>query len=152
MKLSTARKFCIAFALLGCSALSAKEHVIEMRNQSGTESMVFVPAFVEAAVGDTILFKTTQGSGHHAETVLVPKPAKNWHTKIDRETRINITTEGLYLYICEPHLPMGMVGIVQVGRPVNLKEARATVERYEKKISMNKGRFQNALAQVKTDK
>ncbi len=150
--MSFTRSLALAFAFASMAALHAKEHIIEMRNTSGAESMVFVPAFLEAEVGDTVTFKTTEGSGHHAETVLVPKSVRGWHTKIDKPTSFKVTKEGLYLYICEPHLAMGMVGIIQVGRAVNIDAARNTVERYEKKISMNKGRFQGALANVRLEK
>ena len=111
--------------------------------------MVFEPDFLKAAVGDVLVFRTTQGGGHHTESVLVPNGAKPWHGDNDVETRVPLKAEGVYLYICDPHLSVGMVGVVQVGRPNNLAAAQKVVAEHEKKIMLNQGRFTAALRQVK---
>ena len=137
----------LALAAIGSGAMAA-EHVIQMRSSGAQGAMVFEPAFLRVAVGDVVVFRTTQGGGHHSESVLVPQGGKAWHGEIDAETRVRLEAEGVYLYLCEPHLPMGMVGVVQAGRPVNLKAARKVVAEYEAKIVLNPGRFTAALRQA----
>ena len=44
---------------------------------------------------------------------------------------------------------MGMVGVIQVGKPVNLAEAKAVATKEQASFAMNKTRFDLALAQVK---
>jgi hypothetical protein len=50
------------------------------------------------------------------------------------------------LYLCEPHLPMGMVGVLQVGRALNAEASRRKVRVLERKVVLSKGRWEAALA------
>jgi pseudoazurin len=137
------------FAALPFEARAA-DHVVNMLNTgAGGQTMVFEPAFVRVAVGYTVIFKPTQVGAHYAATVLVPDGAKPFRGEVDKEHRVKIEREGLYLYVCEPHKPMGMVGVIQAGKPVNLAKAREVAAREEAGFAMNKDRFTKALAQAK---
>jgi pseudoazurin len=112
-------------------------------------SMVFEPAFVRVAVGDTVVFKPTQVGGHNSASLLVPPGATAWNGAFDKETRVRIEREGVYLYACTPHKVMAMVGVIQAGKPVNLAAARDSAQKAAAGFAMNKDRFDKALAQVK---
>ena len=45
--------------------------------------------------------------------------------QVNEELVVTLTTEGVYLFKCTPHLPMGMVMAVQVGAPTNLDAIKA---------------------------
>ena len=62
---------------------------------------------------------------------------------------MKIDKEGLYLYVCEPHRTLGMAGVIQAGRPLNLAEAKAVAAKEQAGFAMGKDRFDKALAQVK---
>jgi pseudoazurin len=110
---------------------TAAEHIVEMRNRDDAKnSMAFQPGFVKVDVGDTVKFVPTDKS-HNTESVLdvwpegVP-PVKGAFSK---EVVFTAEKEGLYVLKCAPHYGMGMVVLVQVGKPVNLdkiKEYKAT--------------------------
>ena len=87
------------------------------------EKNVFSPNFVKINIDDTITFVSTQKT--HNSTSLkktLPKGAKKWKSKINKDLTVTFKTEGLYGYKCTPHAGLGMVGIVQVGKAINKKK------------------------------
>ena len=46
---------------------------------------------------------------------LIPDGAEGWKGKINKEVSVTLTQPGLYAYKCLPHLPLGMVGLIQAG-------------------------------------
>ena len=68
---------------------------------------------------------------------------------MDQVLKIKIEKEGVYLYACLPHKAMGMVGVIQAGKPVNLAQAKASATKEQAGFAMNKTRFDTALANVK---
>lgn len=115
----------LTFAL-GASAF-ATEFEVKMLNK-GTDgaAMVFEPNFVKAAPGDTIKFVPTD-KGHFAESLkgAIPEGAEAFKSKLNEETVLTLTTEGVYIIKCTPHLAMGMAMVVQVGAPTNLEAVKA---------------------------
>ena len=135
--------------LLASATVAAADHVVAMLNSGKDGPMVFEPSFVRVAVGDTVIFKPVQPGGHNAMSLLVPDGAQSFNGAIDQETRVKIEREGVYLYACQPHKPMGMVGVIQAGKPVNLAAARAAATKEQAGFALGKDRFDKALAQVK---
>ena len=111
--------------------------------------MVFEPSYVKAAVGDTIVFQSTEKGAHQSMSLLVPTGAKTWNGPMDADFKVKVEKEGVYLYSCLPHKAMGMVGVIQVGQPTNLAEAKAAATKEQAGFAMNKTRFDMALAKVK---
>lgn len=109
----------------------AAEHVVEMRNQDDDGNrMAFQPGFLKVEVGDTVKFVPTD-KGHNAESVpeIWPEGVATVKGVFSKEVVFNAEKEGLYVLKCLPHYGMGMVVLVQVGKPVNLdkvKEFKAT--------------------------
>ncbi len=111
----------LAATLSGIGGVAqAKEYRVAMLNRGPEGPMVFAPAFVKVAPGDTVRFVPTDKS-HNAESIqtLTPAGGVAFKGKINEEIVVRFTTAGLYGYKCLPHLGMGMVGVVQVGVPVN---------------------------------
>jgi pseudoazurin len=88
--------------------------------------MVFEPAFIKIAPGDSVKFLATQ-KGHNAESVAGMAPAGGpvFKGKINEEIVVRFTKAGLYGYKCLPHVGMGMIGLVQVGGAGNKAAATA---------------------------
>ena len=137
-----------AFALSALPAMAA-DIVVKMLNTGKEGPMVFEPSYVKAAVGDTIIFQSTEKGAHQSVSMLVPTGAKTWSSPIDQDFKVKVEKEGVYLYSCLPHKAMGMVGVIQVGKPVNLAEAKALATKEQAGFAMNKTRFDAALAKVK---
>lgn len=107
--------FAIA-ALAVASPAAAKTVTIEMRNFADGKPMVFVPAYVVAEPGDTILFKATDKS-HDAVTIpgMLPSGAQPAAGKLNQTLSFVVSKPGLYGIKCTPHFSMGMVALVKVG-------------------------------------
>ena len=136
-------------AAAGAQAACADEIRIKMLDTSNSGPLAFEPGFVKVNAGDTIVFEPTQKGGHSAVSLLVPPGAKAWSGAADKETRVKLDTEGVYLYACAAHKMMGMVGVVLVGRPVNLEEAKKIAKEASSKFVLNKDRFEKELALIK---
>lgn len=113
-----------AVALAG--AANAAEHEILMLNKGERGAMVYEPAFVQAAPGDTVRFVPTD-KGHNAETIkgMIPDGAEPFKSKFNQEITVTLDREGVYGVKCAPHYAMGMVALIQVGKPVNVEAAKA---------------------------
>ena len=140
--------FAAAVALVAQSALAA-DHTVKMLNTGKDGSMVFEPAFVKVAVGDTVIFTPSEKGAHYSMSLLTPAGAKPWKGLPDVEHKVKIEKEGVYLYVCEPHKVMGMVGVIQAGKPTNLAAAKALAATESKAFALGKDRFDKALALVK---
>lgn len=118
-----------------------------MLNFGDTGSMVFEPDFVIAQPGDTIKFVPTN-TGHNVKSFAVPKGANPFTSKLNEIFEVKLEQQGVYLYYCPPHLMMGMVGMIQVGKAENLVEIKQKASRLDSKIVMNKERVEQVLKRV----
>ena len=142
--------FCVAvaFAAHAATPAAAKEHQVKMLNKGADGSlMVFEPAYIKVAPGVTVKFLATQ-KGHNAESVagMAPTGARPFKGKINEEIVVRFTKDGLYGYKCLPHFGMGMVGIVQVGKPINQAAATAAAQKLP---GFGKKRMNALIAQAK---
>ena len=130
--------------LLLAPAVQAENFDVSMLNKGAEGAMVFEPAFVKAAVGDTVTFISTD-KGHNAEGIkgMLPEGVEEFKSDMGKDYVLTLTAEGLYGVKCTPHYSMGMVALVQAGAPVNLDAVNA-VELKGKA----KSRFEPLLVQV----
>lgn len=114
--------------LLAAAPAQARDWQVRMLNRGPDgAAMAFAPAFLAIQPGDTVRFLATD-RGHNAETLpgMIPQGATPFRGRINEEIAVRFTAPGLYGYKCLPHLGMGMVGLIQVGRATNRAEiARA---------------------------
>lgn len=125
----------------------AKTHKIEMLNLSEGQAMVFNPAFLKAEVGDEIHFIATD-MGHNSISVFTPQDSITWSGKNGKDVKIKLDKEGIYIYECSNHVVMSMIGIIQVGEARNLSEAKDFIEKYRKKLMINKDRIDKYFSKI----
>lgn len=145
-------KSMLAGLALACMASSvwAAEHTVEMKNVGAEGTMVFEPAVLKVAVGDTVHFMPTD-MGHNSESVagLVPDDSAGWKGGMNQKVSVTLDKEGVYVYQCMPHAIMAMVGVVVAGEPTNLDEVKANAASLSGRFVMNKERLSGYLEQVK---
>lgn len=115
-----------AVILAAAPALAANVDV-HMRNKGEAGAMVFEPALVQIAPGDTVTFIPTD-KGHNAESIkdLIPKDAAPFKGKVNEQLVVTFDVAGAYAVKCLPHFAMGMVMAVVVGdAPANLDAIKA---------------------------
>jgi pseudoazurin len=133
----------VALTALGAAA-QAETFTVEMLNRGEAGAMVFEPAFIQAQPGDTVTFVPTDRS-HNSVSIegMIPEGAEPWEGALNEEVTVTLTAEGLYAYQCDPHAPMGMVGLIQVGAPTNLEAATAAA-------AEQRGKAKDVLADLLT--
>lgn len=138
-----------ALTLALCATpVNADDIQIKMTDSSPTEGLLaYEPSFARANVNDTIVFGSAAG-GHNSRSLLVPAGAQPWKSPYDKEFRVKLEKEGIYLFGCDSHRNMGMVGVVQVGNAVNLEEARKKASEESATMVLGKDRFAKALSKV----
>lgn len=135
----------VAGTALCSSMASAADFEVKMLNKGADgEAMVFEPAALRVAVGDTVHFVPVD-KGHDAAAVkeLIPEGTEEFKGKMNQELTVTFTKEGAYVIKCSPHWGMGMVALIVAGdgAPANLeavkaaKMAKKTRERLDKEIA-----------------
>ena len=115
-----------ALMALAAAGAHAAEVEVKMLNKGAAGAMVFEPALVKIAPGDTVKFVPTDKS-HNAETVpeMLPAGAEPFIGKMNEQVDVTFKQNGVYGIKCKPHYGMGMVALVVVGEPTNLEAAAA---------------------------
>lgn len=123
----------LAAAMLTTTLASAQADEVEVKMLTRGEAgmMVFEPALVQIAPGDSVRFVPVD-TGHNAESIkdMIPEGAEPFKSGIGKELVVTFDQEGIYGYQCMPHYGMGMVGLVVVGnKEANLEAAQALKQR-----------------------
>lgn len=147
----TMQKVALACFFVGwAAAVGAAEVKIKMlTNGPNKEMLVFDPMFAKVKVGDTVVFEPMEKAGHTSISVLVPQGATPWKAAADSEIKVKIDKQGVYLVECDLHKTMGMVAVLQAGKPVNLAEAKKKAAEESAHMLKSKDRFDKLLAMVK---
>ncbi|SHH86952.1 pseudoazurin [Marivita hallyeonensis] len=142
-----------AALLLPRGARAQETLQIEMLNRHPEDrtNMVFYPDIIVAQPGDTVRFVATD-RGHNTVSVdgMLPEGVEEWRGRINEEIELTVETPGFYGYVCQPHVSMGMAGIIVV-------EGEGKMDNYEaaKSVQHRPRRLQekfNALfAQIEAD-
>ena len=111
----------LAFALP--TGALAEDTTVEMLNKRDDGAkMVYSQDITRIDVGDTVTWVPTS-KGNNVEFIAGPDgweaPKKS---KLSKEVSITFDTPGVYLYQCTPHKTMGMIAIVVVGKPEEVKD------------------------------
>jgi pseudoazurin len=114
-------------SLLALPAFAAEIEIKMMNKGTDGQAMVFEPAAVKAAPGDTIKFVAVD-KGHDAASLpgLVPDGVAAIKGKMSQDLSVTVDQPGAYVFKCTPHFGMGMVALVVVGdAPANLDAVKA---------------------------
>ncbi len=125
------------------------EHTIKMLNSGEGGQMIFEPAVIKVSVGDTINFKAVDMS-HNSATIegMLPAGAEAWSGQMNMDISVTLDTEGVYVYQCDPHVMMAMIGVIQVGEAVNMDEIKEASSKLKSSFVMNPESIDNYLNQL----
>lgn len=116
----------LSVLLLAAAPAISAEFEMQLKNKGEAGVMVFEPAFLEIAPGDTVTFVATN-PGHNAETIkdMIPEGAEAFKGPFNKDFTVTFDAAGVYGIKCAPHFGMGMVAMVVVGEPTNVDAAKA---------------------------
>ena len=143
------RLLTLVVATLASFTALAAEHTVQMKNQGSGGIMVFEPAVLKVAVGDTVTFEPSD-MGHNSQSIpsMSPTGAGGWTGGINQKVTVTIDSEGVYVYKCQPHLALAMIGVLVAGEATNMDAIMAKVPAMEKALYSNKERLRDYLAQA----
>lgn len=147
MHMNTARLVLLT-GLLATSTAFAANHTVKMVDEGAAGNMIFEPGFLNANVGDTVTF-VVKDRGHNVISRLVPPGADGWKGTVSQGLTVTLTKEGVYLYECDLHKMLGMVAVIQVGKPVNLNDAKVAAAALSKKMAMGAERLDGYMSRIK---
>lgn len=96
------------------SAAFAEEHKVS------ATATAFDPVALKIAPGDSVSWSNMSGHNTNFEAGNIPEGVEPWKSKLGDSTSHTFNEEGVYLYKCDPHFAMGMVGAIIVGEPKNM--------------------------------
>ena len=145
------KKYLLIFPLLMMQLnLQSANHVVKMLNQGSGGVMVFEPAVLKIAVGDSVTFESTDAAHNSASLPgMIPENAVSWNGELSRDITVTLTQPGVYAYQCTPHSMMAMVGVIQVGDDSsNLAIVKNKAQNVKSSFVMNQTRLDDYLAQL----
>ncbi len=94
----------------------------------------FTPLHLFVQPGDTV--KWTNMTIHDTQSMdgLIPEGAEAWKSNIGQQYEVTLDKEGVYIYLCNPHFPNGMVGAIIVGEASNMDQIQANAKGREKGV------------------
>jgi len=110
----------------GSGAVAAEFEVHMLNKGANGQAMVFEPAMLKIAPGDTVNFVPVD-KGHNAEVIarMLPDGAEPFKGSIGQAFSVTFDVPGAYAYKCLPHFAMGMVGLIVVGdAPANIEDIK----------------------------
>jgi pseudoazurin len=118
----------VLFVLIG--SVRATEVEVKLLNK-GTEGrvMVFEPAFVKIASGDTVKFVATD-KGHNVEAIngMLPDGAATFVSRNGEDISAKFEQEGVYGVKCLPHY--GICMVVMVSASAKVDQAKPVKHRF----------------------
>lgn len=122
---------------------AAETFEVQMLNRGDSGTMIFEPAQLRIATGDSVVFRATD-RGHNAESIdgMMPEGAATFEGRINEEIEVTFDTDGFYGIRCKPHFAMGMVMTIAVGdteaAPDDFLEGRMprrTLQRFQEQLA-----------------
>ena len=125
------------------------EHTVKMLNSGDGGQMIFEPAVLKVSLGDTVHFKATDMAHNSASMEgMIPEGAKEWSGAMNQDISVVLDTEGVYVYQCDPHVMMAMIGVIQVGEASNLEQIKGSVANKKSQFMLNSERLENYLSKL----
>jgi pseudoazurin len=127
----------------------AAEYTVAMKNTGADGIMVFEPAVIRVNVGDTVHFMPTD-MAHNSESVegLTPEGSVTWRGAMNQKVSVTLDKEGVYVYQCQPHAMLAMVGVIVAGEPVNLAQIQQKSVDYAATFATNKDRLDTYITSL----
>lgn len=97
---------------------------IRMLNKGPTGRFVYTPELLRIEPGETVTFIATD-KGHNAVSIdgMLPSGAEPIKIPFNKDATLTLTKPGIYGVKCTPHVGLGMVTLIVVGKPDDLSSA-----------------------------
>ena len=87
------------------------------------QARIFAPDILHINPGDSVQWQNMTSHNTVSIEGLIPEGAEPWRGQLGENLGVTLSVEGVYAYVCEPHIGFGMMGVIVVGNPTNLEAA-----------------------------
>ena len=126
--------------LFSTATMATESHTIN------AEARRFVADILYIQPGDSVGWINMTSHNTVSIEGLIPEGAEPWRSELGENLQLILEVEGVYAYVCEPHLGFGMVGLIVVGEPTNLEAVRAASLKLEGPYRRILGKLKNLPA------
>lgn len=112
----------LASLFLAVAALPVQAQETHVIN---AQARVFAPEILHVQPGDSVHWENMTSHNTVSVEGLIPEGAEPWRSQLGENFTVTLKTEGVYAFVCEPHIGFGMVGVIVVGKPTNIDAAMA---------------------------
>ena len=118
----------VLFVVCALPVTAQQIHVVN------AEARIFNPDVIYIQPGDNVKFVNM--TSHDTVSInrvplpdgqvfegMLPEGAEGWKSGMGNNITFQLDIEGVYPYVCIPHIGFGMVGVIVVGEPVNIDTA-----------------------------
>jgi len=106
--------------IAGVLAIMASNNALAAEVEVNAEARAFKPDIVYIQPGDTVSWVNMTSHMTSSVEGMIPEGATPWQSQLGENYKVTLDKEGVYGYVCTPHLGFGMVGVIVVGKPTNL--------------------------------
>lgn len=123
----------VLFVLCALPVSSQQIHVINAEARIFNPDVIYIKPgdnvkFVNMTSHDTVSINQVPLPGGQVFDGMLPEGAEGWKSGMGNNITFQLDIEGVYPYVCVPHIGFGMVGVVVVGEPVNIDTAMASAK------------------------
>ena len=111
--------------LVSSNSMAAESHTINAEARRFNADIIYIQP------GDTVGWINMTSHNTVSIDGLIPEGAEPWRSNLGQNLQLTLEVEGVYAYVCEPHLGFGMVGLIIVGEPTNLEAVREAALKLE---------------------
>ena len=120
--------FTVLFLLVSVQASAQQIHVINAEARIFNPDVIYIQPgdnvkFVNMTSHDTVSINKVPLPDGQVFSGMLPEGAEGWKSGMGNNITFQLDMEGVYPYVCIPHIGFGMVGVVVVGEPVNIDTA-----------------------------
>ncbi len=113
------------YSLFAALLLALSSAVVQAQENHlvNAQTRIFAPDILYIQPGDSVQWQNMTSHDTVSIEGLIPEGAQPWRGAISENFGVTLTVEGVYAYVCEPHIGFGMMGVIVVGKPVNIDAA-----------------------------
>ncbi len=113
------------FIVCALPAAGQQTHVVNAEARIFNPDVIYVQPgeyvkFVNMTSHDTVSINQVPLPDGKVFEGMLPAGAEGWKSGMGNNITLQLDIEGVYPYVCVPHIGFGMVGVIVVGEPVNI--------------------------------
>ena len=118
----------VLFVLSSIEVSAQQVHIINAEARIFNPDVLYIQPgeyvkFVNMTSHDTVSINKVPLPDGEEFAGMLPEGAEGWKSGMGNNITLQLDIEGVYPFVCIPHIGFGMMGVIVVGEPVNIDTA-----------------------------